>query len=85
MINIKKGMKVLDVGCGVGGPAREIAKFTGAYITGLNINEYQVERAARYTTTERMDKNVQFVQADFKVNSTLFKKIFHTTSLMPMI
>ncbi|KAF4843281.1 Sterol 24-C-methyltransferase [Colletotrichum siamense] len=65
MINIKKGMKVLDVGCGVGGPAREIAKFTGAYITGLNINEYQVERAARYTKKERMDKNVQFVQADF--------------------
>ncbi|KAH0424673.1 sterol 24-c-methyltransferase [Colletotrichum camelliae] len=65
MINIKKGMKVLDVGCGVGGPAREIAKFTGAYITGLNINEYQVERAMRYTKKERMDKNVQFVQADF--------------------
>ncbi|KAI8293790.1 Sterol 24-C-methyltransferase [Colletotrichum sp. SAR11_240] len=65
MINIKKGMKVLDVGCGVGGPAREIAKFTGAYITGLNINEYQVERAARYTKKELMDKNVQFVQADF--------------------
>ncbi|EQB43648.1 hypothetical protein CGLO_17679 [Colletotrichum gloeosporioides Cg-14] len=85
MINIKKGMKVLDVGCGVGGPAREIAKFTGAYITGLNINEYQVERAARYTKKERMDKNVQFVQADFMVKSTLFKKIFYTTSLMPMI
>ncbi|KAF4876491.1 Sterol 24-C-methyltransferase [Colletotrichum siamense] len=65
MINIKKGMKVLDVGCGVGGPAREIAKFTGAYVTGLNINEYQVERATRYTKKERMDKNVQFVQADF--------------------
>ncbi|KAL3296047.1 sterol 24-c-methyltransferase [Colletotrichum asianum] len=65
MIDIKKGMKVLDVGCGVGGPAREIAKFTGAYITGLNINEYQVERATRYTKKERMDKNVQIVQADF--------------------
>ncbi|KAF4806166.1 Sterol 24-C-methyltransferase [Colletotrichum siamense] len=65
MIDIKKGMKVLDVGCGVGGPAREIAKFTGAYITGLNINEYQVERATRYTKKELMDKNVQFVQADF--------------------
>lgn len=35
-------MNVLDVGCGVGGPAREIAKFTGAHITGITINEYQV-------------------------------------------
>ncbi|RAL64882.1 hypothetical protein DID88_001477 [Monilinia fructigena] len=37
-IGIKDGDKVLDVGCGVGGPAREIAKFTGAHITGLNNN-----------------------------------------------
>ncbi|GJC83302.1 sterol 24-C-methyltransferase erg-4 [Colletotrichum liriopes] len=65
VIDIKKDMKVLDVGCGVGGPAREIAKFTGAYVTGLNINEYQVERATRYAVKEKMDKQVQFVQADF--------------------
>ncbi|KAF6807398.1 hypothetical protein CSOJ01_08204 [Colletotrichum sojae] len=63
--DIRKGMKVLDVGCGVGGPAREIAKFTGAYVTGLNINEYQVERARRYTANQGMDRQVQFVQADF--------------------
>ncbi|KXH64055.1 hypothetical protein CSAL01_10058 [Colletotrichum salicis] len=65
VIDIKKNMKVLDVGCGVGGPAREIAKFTGAYITGLNINEYQVERATRYAVKSKLDKQVQFVQADF--------------------
>ncbi|KAK1496955.1 hypothetical protein CCUS01_13236 [Colletotrichum cuscutae] len=65
VIDIKKDMKVLDVGCGVGGPAREIAKFTGAYITGLNINEYQVERATRYAVKSKLDKQVQFVQGDF--------------------
>ncbi|CAI4213279.1 unnamed protein product [Parascedosporium putredinis] len=65
MIDIKEGMKVLDVGCGVGGPAREIAKFTGAYITGLNLNEYQVERATRYTIKGMMDRQVQFVQGNF--------------------
>lgn len=68
MIDIKEGMKVLDVGCGVGGPAREIAKFTGAYITGLNLNEYQVERATRYTKKSMMDRQVQFVQGNFMVS-----------------
>jgi sterol 24-C-methyltransferase len=69
MMNIRKGMKVLDVGCGVGGPAREIAKFTGAYVTGLNLNEYQVERASRYTAKLGMEDQVQFVQANFMVCS----------------
>lgn len=33
---IKNGDKVLDAGCGVGGPAREIEKFTGAHITPIS-------------------------------------------------
>lgn len=41
-IGIKEGMKVLDAGCGVGGPARNIAAYTKAKITGITINEYQV-------------------------------------------
>ncbi|TLD09552.1 hypothetical protein PspLS_11839 [Pyricularia sp. CBS 133598] len=66
-IGIKKGMKVLDIGCGVGGPARQIAKFTGANITGITINEYQVERATRYAEMEGfgLSKQLQFVQGDF--------------------
>lgn len=64
-IGIKKNMKVLDVGCGVGGPAREISKFTGCYITGLNINAYQVQRAARYARQDGMAEQLQFVQGDF--------------------
>ena len=67
MAGLKKDMKVLDVGCGVGGPAREIAKFTGAYITGLNLNEYQVERAQKYAIKEGLDHQCQFAQGDFMV------------------
>ncbi|EED90333.1 sterol 24-C-methyltransferase, partial [Thalassiosira pseudonana CCMP1335] len=37
-------VKVLDVGCGIGGPMRNICKFTGADITGLTLNQYQVDR-----------------------------------------
>ena len=35
----------MDIGCGVGGPLREIARFSQAHVTGLNNNEYQVSRA----------------------------------------
>jgi sterol 24-C-methyltransferase len=69
-IGIKEGMKVLDVGCGVGGPAREIAKFTGAHITGLNNNDYQIERATRYAAKEGLSKQLDYVKGDFMVRHT---------------
>ncbi|KAK1758287.1 sterol 24-C-methyltransferase erg-4 [Echria macrotheca] len=64
-IGIKPGMKVLDVGCGVGGPAREIAKFTDAHITGLNNNDYQIARATRYAVRDGLSGQLKFVKGDF--------------------
>jgi sterol 24-C-methyltransferase len=66
-IGLKPGMKVLDVGCGVGGPAREIAKFTDAHITGLNNNDYQIDRATRYAEKEGLSHQLSFVKGDFMV------------------
>ncbi|KAJ3381949.1 hypothetical protein HDU84_004730 [Entophlyctis sp. JEL0112] len=43
-LGLEPGMTVLDVGCGVGGPMREIAKVSDATVVGLNNNEYQVAR-----------------------------------------
>lgn len=47
MLRASPGMKILDVGCGVGGPMRIIAASTGAHITGITISEYQVERCKK--------------------------------------
>lgn len=41
-------MKVLDVGSGIGGPMRTIACASGAEITGITINGYQVKRAKHH-------------------------------------
>ena len=38
-LGVKQGDKVLDVGCGIGGPMRNIARFTRADITGVTLNE----------------------------------------------
>ncbi|KAL8790555.1 MAG: hypothetical protein Q9195_006299 [Heterodermia aff. obscurata] len=65
MMGLRDGMKVLDVGCGVGGPAREIAKFSGVNITGLNNNDYQIERATRYAQKEGLSSQLSFRKGDF--------------------
>ncbi|KAJ5644239.1 sterol 24-C-methyltransferase [Penicillium longicatenatum] len=56
---------VLDVGSGVGGPAREIARFTEARVLGINLNEYQIGRAIRYTERDGLSDRVNFIKADF--------------------
>jgi SAM-dependent methyltransferase len=61
-------MTVLDVGCGVGKPARQIATFTGCKVVGLNNNEYQVERATAHAVREKLDGRVGFVGGDFMVS-----------------
>lgn len=43
-LNLSANQVCLDVGCGVGGPMREIAKISGARVVGLNNNDYQVKR-----------------------------------------
>ena len=64
-MGIKEGSRVLDVGCGVGGPAREIAKFTGCNVVGFNNNDYQIERGTMYAKKEGLDKQVSFAKGDF--------------------
>ncbi len=58
-------MRVLDVGCGVGGPAREVARFADVNIVGLNNNAFQVGRARQYTKDAGLEDQIQFVTGDF--------------------
>jgi len=58
-------MRVLDVGCGVGGPAREIARFSDVKIVGINNNAFQVARARKYTEEASLSNLVSFQKGDF--------------------
>lgn len=73
-MGLREGMKVLDVGCGVGGPAREIVKFAGVDVTGLNNNDYQIERATRYAAKEGLSDSLRFTKGDFMVRSLHFSR-----------
>jgi len=64
-LGLKPGMKAIDVGCGVGGPMREIAKFCGASIVGVNNNDYQIQRSNILCKRQGLDHLCKTQQADF--------------------
>lgn len=64
-IGLKPGMKALDIGCGVGGPQRSIARKFGCSIVGLNISEYQVGKCAAYNAEAGLDHLCSVLHGDF--------------------
>lgn len=66
LTGIAAGMSVLDVGSGIGGPARFLAATYGCRVTGVDISEPFVD-AARYLT----DRTGQSGQLSFQTASAL--------------
>lgn len=66
---LKGGFKqtdtILDLGCGVGGPARNIVRFVGCNVLGINNNEYQISRARRHDIHFGMNTKIDYVKTDF--------------------
>jgi len=75
---LKEGSKVLDVGCGIGGPMRNISRFTRCDVTGVTLNEYQVIRGNELNKkaglqAEGINCKATSVQADFMKLDTKFQ------------
>ncbi|XP_059668413.1 cycloartenol-C-24-methyltransferase-like [Cornus florida] len=64
-LGLKQGQKVLDVGCGIGGPLREIARFCDTFVTGINNNEFQITRGTELNRIAGVEKTCNYVKADF--------------------
>lgn len=64
-LGLKPGMVVADLGCGVGGPLLEIARFSGARIVGVNSNAYQLERARELAEEAGLAHLADFLHGDF--------------------
>lgn len=55
----------LDVGCGVGGPMRNIARFSLSKITGANISDYQIRVGNKRNKDMNLDHLCELKKADF--------------------
>lgn len=62
---IKRGMRVLDAGCGVGGGSIYIAKTTGATVVGITLVPEQVDEARRNAIKAEVGSNVEFCVGDY--------------------
>ena len=70
-LGLTKYKYALDVGCGVGGPMRNIHHFSGVKIDGITLNNYQV------IVGNKLNKNIpdcKIFQGDFMKLSNSFKK-----------
>lgn len=55
---------VLDICCGMGGPARYMADKFGCRVTGVDLTESRIEGARRLTSLVGLDGRVDFVNAN---------------------
>ncbi len=73
---LPKGSRILDVGCGIGGSARILAKYYGFNVTGITISPAQVKRARELTPLE-LNCNFQVMDAlDLKFEDGSFDAIW---------
>jgi len=61
---IKAGEHILDIGCGLGGPARYLAKRFQCQVTGLDITQPFVEAANKLTALLHMEPQVKIELGD---------------------
>ena len=62
-LSLEPGMQVLDVGCGIGGPMRNLARRSGASFVGINNNAYQIKRAKH--RSRNVESLCRFIKGDY--------------------
>lgn len=74
-LQITENMKVLDIGCGWGGMALQIAKDTGAQVKGITLSKNQFETAQKRLQKEGLGEKVTFALQDYRNEESLYDRI----------
>jgi len=64
LFRLEKGARVLDLGCGIGGPARVLAERFGACVIGVDLSEDYLRAAVGLTARCGLSGRVRFCAAD---------------------
>ena len=74
---LKDGQKILDAGCGVGGPAGYFASQLNVDIKGITISDYQVTKSKEILAQKILKGSVEILQGDYhKIDSIFGENVF---------
>jgi tocopherol O-methyltransferase len=62
--NVETAQRVIDVGCGIGGSSRHLARKYGCQATGITLSPYQAERANQLASEQGLAEQCRFQVAD---------------------
>ena len=74
-LKITENMNVLDIGCGWGGMAIEIAKQTGANVKGITLSENQFATASKRAQEEGLSDKISFKIQDYRNETHKYDRI----------
>jgi len=75
-LDIKQGQKILEVGCGWGGMAFEIAKQKGCEVTGISLSKNQINYCQEKAKELGLNNQVNFELADYREIKGEYDRIF---------
>jgi len=74
-LDLRDGMRVLDIGCGWGGLALYLAKTAHVDVTGITLSEEQLKVARERARAEGLSKAVKFELCDYRELQDRFDRI----------
>ena len=75
-LDIKEGQKVLEVGCGWGGMALEIAKQKNCEVTGISLSKNQIRYCNDKAKELGLDNQVKFELIDYREANGKYDRIY---------
>ncbi|GBE78991.1 predicted protein [Sparassis crispa] len=70
---VRRGMRVLEIGCGTGGRARELAHFSDVKVVGVDADSSNIELARICTENAQLSHRVSFTQASMETLCAVFE------------
>ena len=64
-LELREGMTVIDVGCGIGGPMRRVVREAGVRVVGVNSSEIQLAKAKSLNVEAGLDGMVDYFAGSF--------------------